>query len=573
MPVHDETKVGDAVYTSMMVAPLEVHPCPWNTRGAAQLAPDCPAIRELAASIERHDLLQPIGVRRIEDDDLEIVWGDRRRVASIVAGLERVPARLVEWRVGDRRDPLPDDAAKELHWVENADREDLEPWEEALTVRALAGQGATYEEIAARLRKGEGWVARRLAVAELDPRWFEEWGRDGYANEATPIARWSLAHLEVCARLPHETQARLLEFLLTDTHGAWHLRQASTADLSRWLAQEWERVLSTAPWALDDATLVPGVGACTACPKRASCRHLLFAEAVRSDKTDRCLDRHCWSAKIAAHTERKIAEVEARNPDRPVVLIGDDRETKRLAADSASIAARTVVPEYAVQSCLKSRGGVPALYVTGPRAGKTVYVAPPSNHAAKGKLTELPLAEQIRERAAKLDEKRRTWRVEKLRATLEEAEGQVGDRLHRADRHDDEAPAIVAMPDEVTLLRLIVAYGYEGGYFGGQFVRETFEEVQTREQALEKLWCTMLGRLCGLFELRDKLHLNRFDSDGAWLADRLNLPWDAWGDEAAREIPEPAVLSKLRAQYAAEKAAKKKPVKTSTDDSTPATAS
>jgi ParB family chromosome partitioning protein len=115
------------------------------------------SLAELAASIREKGLLQPLVVRP-KGDGYELVAGERRYRAAILAGLTEVPALV--------RD-LTDQEALELALVENLQREDLTPLEEARGYQALLGMGLTQEEVAKRVGKARSTVANALRLLQL----------------------------------------------------------------------------------------------------------------------------------------------------------------------------------------------------------------------------------------------------------------------------------------------------------------------------------------------------------------------------------------------------------------------
>ncbi len=116
-------------------------------------------LEELAASISENGLLQPILVREYGDGRYQIIAGERRFRASKLAGLTEVPTIVLD--KDDRR-------AAEISLIENIQREDLNPLEEALGYRSLAEQyGMTQEEISARTGKSRSAVANMMRLLDL----------------------------------------------------------------------------------------------------------------------------------------------------------------------------------------------------------------------------------------------------------------------------------------------------------------------------------------------------------------------------------------------------------------------
>jgi ParB family chromosome partitioning protein len=116
-------------------------------------------IEELADSIREHGVLSPLMVRSIDGGYYQIIAGERRWRAARSAGLSEIPARVV---IAD------DKRALELAMVENLQREDLSPIEEARGYRALMEEfGMTQEEVAHRVSKSRPSVANSLRLLTL----------------------------------------------------------------------------------------------------------------------------------------------------------------------------------------------------------------------------------------------------------------------------------------------------------------------------------------------------------------------------------------------------------------------
>jgi len=126
----------------------------WQPR--RQFAPE--ALEELAASIRNHGVLQPLLVRAA-GDGYELIAGERRYRAAVAAGLSEVPVRVMQ---------VSDVEALELALIENLQREDLDPIEEAEGYRALAERfHLTQEEIAERVGRSRAAVANSLRLLAL----------------------------------------------------------------------------------------------------------------------------------------------------------------------------------------------------------------------------------------------------------------------------------------------------------------------------------------------------------------------------------------------------------------------
>jgi len=141
-------------------------------------------LRELAESIQQHGLLQPIVVRPVREHRpggalYEIVAGERRYRACKMAGLEEISVRI--------HHGLDDEQALKLAIIENVQRVDLDPIEEAAGYRRLAGLGMKQLEIAAAVQKSQPAVANRMRLLEL-PEDVQERIRQGELTPAHGVA-------------------------------------------------------------------------------------------------------------------------------------------------------------------------------------------------------------------------------------------------------------------------------------------------------------------------------------------------------------------------------------------------
>jgi len=119
------------------------------------------ALAELADSILQHGIIQPLTVRRLSSGYYQIIAGERRWRAARLAGLSEVPVTVIE--ADDRK-------AAELAMIENLQREDLNPMEEAAGYRSLIDQHhMTQEEAANRVGKSRSAVTNALRLLDLTP--------------------------------------------------------------------------------------------------------------------------------------------------------------------------------------------------------------------------------------------------------------------------------------------------------------------------------------------------------------------------------------------------------------------
>jgi ParB family chromosome partitioning protein len=170
---------------------------------------DQEALEQLAASVREHGVIQPILVVEILDG-YQLVAGERRLRAAQLAGLERIPA-VVRQLAG--REQL------ELALVENLQRADLNPLEEATAFRQLIDEfGFTQELLAVRLGRARSTVANTLRLLEMSEP----------IKEAVAEGRITEGHARAMAGLPERDEAQLLELVTTR-----ELSVRQTEELSR----------------------------------------------------------------------------------------------------------------------------------------------------------------------------------------------------------------------------------------------------------------------------------------------------------------------------------------------------
>ena len=142
-----------------------------NNSGQPRKNFDPEALAQLADSIRQHGILQPLTVRKLDSGYYQIIAGERRWRAARMAGLDEVPVIVIE---------ADDKTAAELAMIENLQREDLNPMEEAAGYRTLIDlYGMTQEEAAERVGKSRSAVANALRLLDLSEpvRAFVEEGK------------------------------------------------------------------------------------------------------------------------------------------------------------------------------------------------------------------------------------------------------------------------------------------------------------------------------------------------------------------------------------------------------------
>lgn len=342
---------------------LSVHALvPSKTNPRAKL--DKAGLEELTESVRAHGILQAILVRRIPKEsridgiEYEIVAGHRRWRAALAAKLTLIPAQVRE---------LSDEQVLELQLIENLQRQDIHPLDEANGYKRLVGMGHSVEDIAARVSKSASYIYQRLKLAELIP--------DGQA--AFRETRISAGHAVQIARLQAPDQVRVLDWCL----GAGYLphsdkarrqkarkegeAQQTVRELAEFIEREIHLALDRAPFPVADALLVEKAGACTTCPKRTGFNKGLFPD-IRDEDT--CTDPACYHEKVAALVQLKVEEHQADAGPTPD-LLADGYERAVIGKREAITPEHYAIVEKKSQACAFTRD---AILATGPNAGKTV---------------------------------------------------------------------------------------------------------------------------------------------------------------------------------------------------------
>jgi len=310
---------------------------------------------ELAESIRTNGLIQPITVRP-NSDGFEIVAGARRFRAAQLAELFSLPARIVD---------ITDAQALEWQLVENSQRVDVHPYEEAQGFeRLLDMPGYDVATLVEKSGKSAAHVYARLSLLQLIPAVAEAFSKELI----------TASHANLLARLPQESQAEAYEQCWRKD---WQEKEAHllpAKNLSAWIQANLYLSLADAPFDREDPTLNPAAGACVTCPRRSGYNTSLFADV----QGDQCLDGPCFQTKITEHIDRELAarpelvQIEngwrsAREQRPGTVQRGHFREIEAVAENPD---AEPVTP------CAAAK---PAIIVYGKRVGTTLTVCTDNN--------------------------------------------------------------------------------------------------------------------------------------------------------------------------------------------------
>ena len=241
-------------------------------------------LHELAESIRQHGLIQPITVRP-NANGFEIVAGARRFRAAQLADAFSLPARIVE---------LNDAQAMEWQLVENSQRVDVHPYEEAQGFQRLLDlPGYDVTALVEKSGKSASHIYARLSLLQLIPE----------VAKAFTEERITASHATLIARLPQEHQADAFEQCWRKDWQDKEPHLLPAKHLSTWIQANLYLNLAEAPFDHEDTTLNPTAGACVTCPRRSGYNTSLFADV----QGDQCLDAPCFQLKVTAHIDREIA--------------------------------------------------------------------------------------------------------------------------------------------------------------------------------------------------------------------------------------------------------------------------
>ena len=312
---------------------------------------------ELAESIKHNGLIQPITVRP-NNKGFEIVAGARRYRAAQLAELFSVPARIVA---------IDDAQALEWQLVENSQRVDVHPYEEAQGFQRLLDMpGYDVTALVEKSGKSASHIYARLSLLQLIPT----------IAEAFTAERITASHANLLARLPQDSQATAYEQCWRKDWQDKEPHLLPAKHLTAWIQTNLYLSLADAPFDREDPTLNPTAGACTTCPRRSGYNTALFIDV----QGDQCLDSPCYHTKVNAHIDREIAarpelvqiENGYRSPkeQRPgAVQRGVFREIEN------------VVQNPDAEPAPPCAAAKPAIIVYGKRAGTTITVCT-ENHCA-----------------------------------------------------------------------------------------------------------------------------------------------------------------------------------------------
>lgn len=285
---------------------------------------------ELVASVKEKGVLVPVLVRSGSvKGSWEVVAGNRRLAAARAAGLEEIPAHVVE---------MTDEEAQEAQIVENLQRQDIHPLEESEAYLKLVKTMADVKAVAVKVGKTENYIHGRVMLANLADDVKKAY-RDGVINDghAAEIAKLS----------PGGDQQKAVAQVKDRT--SWG-ETYTVKELQRWIKEELFDALAFQPWLKNKEAMV-AVGACQECPPATS---TLFGEV----KEGTCTTTKCHERKM----EKYLKWVKEKTPD--IVLVSTEYGREK-----------GVLNPYDYEKVAKTtKGSQPALILHGKDRGKIIQV-------------------------------------------------------------------------------------------------------------------------------------------------------------------------------------------------------
>ena len=251
---------------------------------------DKESIQELADSMNQFGLLQPITVRP-DGDCFELVAGERRLRAAELLKWERIPSIVRN---------VSDDEVLEIQILENLQREDVSPMDEANAFHSLLKK-ESLDWLTSRIHKSKKYVSDRLKLTNLNK----------VGQELLSMNRLPLSHAVLISKLDPAEQIKALDNCFpyvgfedddTNSFDEDDICKCTYDDLKEFIDDSFI-YLAKAPFNTEDTLLNQDAGACTDCPFRTTNQQLLFNDITEEDK---CTKKSCFDQKTKAHIEQRL---------------------------------------------------------------------------------------------------------------------------------------------------------------------------------------------------------------------------------------------------------------------------
>ena len=425
---------------------------------------DPKALEELSESIKEHGILQPILVRPYVDEksswqDYQLVCGERRYRAAILAGLEEVPVSI---RV------LTDDEAFELQIIENLERKDVHPLDEADAFKKmLDSKKYTIADISAKMAKPESFIVQRLKLVDLIESVREDFLR----------GHLGIGHAILISRCDEFKQKDIFDNAQPYKEG---IPDYGTVKELKESIEDDSYLLTQAKFSLSD-TKLNDTCACDVCPKRSGANPVLFADM----QDDRCFDINCFDAKNQAFIEQEVARI--INEGIAVHIISGYGKISELVETMCKQFGVPILQQYHDYTLDERDGTIQSkgFYVSGHKSGETVdiwkYVIENKDVVSIDDNTSNNSPMSMEEIEAKES-------IKKIEARADRAKELDGEKVWNEIRQIDtsEIKTIIGGLFEVEVNAVCLAMISKLGYYGNQEVKKlvgdfTVETLQERD--------------------------------------------------------------------------------------------
>ncbi len=386
-----------------------VVPSPFESQAKRRARFTDEEIAELASSIEQHSLLSPIVLRAAQPHGkFEIVAGERRFLAVKKLGLDKIACTIKQ---------LSDQAAFEVQTVENLQRKEPDPLDEAASYKEYIDKfGMTENDLSVKFGKPVKFIAGRLKFNDLIPE----------ALEQVAAKRLPLGHASEITKYSPEAQKIILkkgvysslwvgsDSGLPDVKNNSVETVKSLVDVKQFIKREILHNLDTAPFSKKATNLRPDGLACVNCPQRTKARFSLFEDDIIGEN-DNCLNPNCFSLKMTNHIELKrkeVAEASGRAVESVVYITSNYQNTYNGAETIASWRYREVKKD----KCDSTEQGV---FIDGNQVGLAINLCPDKECAVHWNQanSQKPLTPEDKKTAEAREKENRQDKFERLLRT------------------------------------------------------------------------------------------------------------------------------------------------------------
>jgi ParB family transcriptional regulator, chromosome partitioning protein len=258
------------------------------------------SLEDFAGELALHGIISPLTLRPIPSGRYELVAGERRLRAAIIAKLKEIPATIKT---------LTDEEVIEIQLAENLQREDPHPMHEAQGIGQMLKTRKSIDEISARLGKSKTFVYSRIKLLSLIEPVQEMFLADAInMQQAFEIAAVSA-----------ESQQEFFEQYCSE----WKEDKEFELDNLLYVLSKFKYDLNEAPFNIKDKKLLPEAGACTSCPSNTATLKTLFPEYAKQAV---CTNKECYHKKCAVHFSFELISAFHQHKPDAFLFNGDPSE-------------------------------------------------------------------------------------------------------------------------------------------------------------------------------------------------------------------------------------------------------